>query len=178
MKQANYPSNRPDMALLSEFAPADAWQAALDVAAERCNSQRYRMGAALILPTGEVVTGWSHTGNDPLAYADHFPMASAHAERHALAEAAHLDLTGAICLVIGINRNGDGCPWSSCPCLACATALHNRGVTTVMYPQRTADRGWTVHHDSVTALLDRAPEKPNVAEGDTQFYARHTRLCR
>jgi deoxycytidylate deaminase len=83
--------------------------------------------------------------------------ASLHAERHALLRASHLDLSGSVCVVVGINKRDTGCPWSCCPCMSCARSLYNRGIESVIYPQRRCDGKWMVRMETPSSLLQRTP---------------------
>lgn len=155
----------PPAALLAEFAPMPVWHAAWKTAAAS-NSGRFRMGAA-IFGDGEIVTGYSHRAprTDRLA--------STHAELHALQSGAGLDLVGGVCVVVGLNRRGNGCPWSCCPCTSCATALAKRGIATVCYPERMSNGAWQVKMESPSDMLARASAIPE----HNALFARHQRLA-
>jgi deoxycytidylate deaminase len=155
----------PEWILLEEFAQRRAWMLAFRQA-ERSPSQRFRMGACIVDSKDRVLaTGCSHVS-------EYNPQdaATTHAERHALMRGSHLNLQGCSVLVVALNKRGDGCPWSCCPCKSCARALYNRGISWVVYPQRNRDGSWGVHRESPVNLLERA------SEGDGQF-ARQQRTC-
>lgn len=168
----------PPIELLSEFLPSSVWKRAWDVATIGGAEQRFRMGAVFIRDNQIVVEGYSQMCKD---MEKTFGCASLHAERHALIEGAHLDLSDTTCVIVGLNRKSDGCPWSCCPCLNCATALHNRGVHSVIYPQRTHDALWSVRMETVNDLMNRGQQSEKLASRDENpaqgFFARHGRLC-
>jgi deoxycytidylate deaminase len=154
----NSPS-KPSLDILTDAAPAKIWKIAISEA-ERSPMQGYRTGAVLIDKNGEVlVKGCSYPSLNT-------KMNSTHAERHCLAQAQHIDLREATCLIYTKSRRSSGASWTSRPCLNCAKALVKRGVKTAIYPVRDVNSGlWRLEEDRMMDVFQ------TTAVGNT-FFAR------
>lgn len=143
----SFPPSAPDPGLLANYAPLAAWERT-QRQAQRSPMGYYRTGAVLIDQRGEIIAmGCSHPSPDG-------QMASTHAERHCLGQAANVDLRRALCLLYTRSSRSGGCAWTSRPCHNCAWALAKRGVQAAIYPRRTETGLWTIEVDGL-ADIDR-----------------------
>jgi tRNA(Arg) A34 adenosine deaminase TadA len=146
----SFSPSAPSSELLANYAPLSAWRQA-QRQAQRSPMGYYRTGAVLIDHRGEIISmGCSHPSPDG-------QMASTHAERHCLGQAANSDLRRSLCLLYTRSARSGGCAWTSRPCYNCAWALAKRGVQAAIYPRRTESGLWTIEVDRLDDLS--APAK-------------------
>jgi tRNA(Arg) A34 adenosine deaminase TadA len=155
----------PPMEILSLHADKKLWAQAYRQAG-RGTTGTYSSGAVIFDPRSSkmLTRGCSHYNDTS------WPMASVHAEIHALSNGRHLNLGGSVCLITSLSCKGTS-PYSASPCLACAFALQKRGVSRVLFPEIVNSR-WTVRETTPEGLLGNHNLPP------LKGYARYLRVAK
>jgi tRNA(Arg) A34 adenosine deaminase TadA len=163
IKEKGFKASQPSLDLLTEFASQEAWIEAIRQA-ERSPMFKYGIGSVLIDSKQEIlVSGCAYPNYNKQQ------MASTHAEVACLNNASNLDLRGASCLIYTLNSTGNGCPWTSKPCLNCAQRLVKRGVKQAIFAVRRLDGGWKVEVDLLEDVIDN---KQIITGNKEQIFAR------
>jgi tRNA(Arg) A34 adenosine deaminase TadA len=163
VKEKDFKASQPSLELLSEFSDLNAWKEAIRQA-ERSPMFKYGIGAVLIDNKQDILaSGCAYPNYNKQQ------MASTHAEIDCLRKASNLDLRGTSCLIYTLNNTGNGCPWTSKPCLNCAQRLVKRGVKQAIFAVRQLDGSWAVEIDPLKDVIDN---KQIISGKKEQIFAR------